>query len=159
MKLTTTEAVEKYRDVLFRIAFNICRCEVDADDAVQDCFIRYHTAGMEYDNEEHLRAWLIRVMINLSKNIVKSFWRRNRENWEEYMADIPFEEPGDGSLFEAVMTLPSKYRIVIHLFYFEDYSVNEIAGILKSPVNTVKSQLSRGRKLLKEKLMEEWQDE
>lgn len=75
------------------------------------------------------------------------------------MADIPFEEPSDGSLFEAVMTLPSKYRIVIHLFYYEDCSINEIAGILKVPVNTVKSQLRRGRKLLKETLKEEWQDE
>lgn len=159
MRLTTTETVEKYKNTLFRLAFNICRCEADADDVVQDCFIKYHTANMEYESAEHLKAWLIRVTINLSKNVVSSFWRRNRENWEEYMADIPFEEPSDGSLFEAVMTLPSKYRIAIHLFYYEDCSINEIAGILKVPVNTVKSQLRRGRKLLKETLKEEWQDE
>ena len=159
MRPTTTKAVEEYKDVLFRIAFNICRCEADADDAVQDCFIKYHTSNVEYENEEHLKAWLIRVTINLAKNITVSFWRRNRENWEEYMADMPFEEPSDRNLFEAVVKLPSKYRIAIHLFYYEDYTINEIAEILGMPGNTVKSQLSRGRKLLKKKLKEEWQDE
>lgn len=75
------------------------------------------------------------------------------------MAEMPFEEPGDSDVFEAVMTLPARYRLVIHLFYYEEYSVKEIAEILETPVNTVKSRLSRGRKLLKKKLKEEWQDE
>ena len=159
LRLTTTETVEKYKDTLFRIAFHICRCEADADDAVQECFCKYHTVRMEYESEEHLKAWLIRVTINFARNIATSFWRRNREGWEEYMAEMPFEEPGDSDVFEAVMTLPARYRLVIHLFYYEEYSVKEIAEILETPVNTVKSRLSRGRKLLKKKLKEEWQDE
>lgn len=159
MRITTTEAIEKYKDTLFRIAFNICRCEADADDAAQECFIKYHTSDMEYDDEKHLKAWLIRVTINISKNITMSFWRRNRQKWEDYMNDLPFEEPEDSELFETVMNLPAKYRIVIHLFYYEDYTVGEIAEILGKSQNTVKSQLSRGRKILKSKLKEVWRDE
>ncbi len=75
------------------------------------------------------------------------------------MNDLPFEEPEDSELFETVMNLPAKYRIVIHLFYYEDYTVGEIAEILGKPQNTVKSQLSRGRKILKSKLKEVWRDE
>ena len=75
------------------------------------------------------------------------------------METLVFEEPEDGRLFEAVMQLPEKYRIVIHLFYYEDYSVREIAELLKRRENTVKSQLARGRMFLKDMLKEEWDDE
>lgn len=159
MRLSLIKAVDEYKDTLFRIAFNICRCEADADDAVQDCFIKYHTLNKEFEDDEHLKAWLIRITINRAKDIATSFWRRHRENWEEYMADMPFEQPSDSRLFESVMGLPTKYRIVIHLFYYEDYSIKEIAEILSISESTVKSQLSRARKLLKENLKEEWQDE
>ena len=75
------------------------------------------------------------------------------------MNELPFEEPEDNRLFEAVMRLPDKYRIVVHLFYYEDYTIAEIAQILKRREGTVKSQLNRGRKLLKTILMEEWEDD
>ena len=75
------------------------------------------------------------------------------------MNELAFEEPEDGRLFEAVMRLPEKYRTVIHLFYYEDYAVEEIAGILRRPCGTVKSQLNRGRKLLKHMLQEGWNDD
>ncbi|MCI9669018.1 MAG: RNA polymerase subunit sigma, partial [Oscillospiraceae bacterium] len=104
----------------------------------------------------HLKAWLIRVAINRAKDITASFWRKNKVNWEDYMAELPFQEPEDSRLFEAVMRLPGKYRTVIHLFYYEGYAVEEIAGILRRPAGTVKSQLNRGRKLLKNTLQEEW---
>ena len=75
------------------------------------------------------------------------------------MNDLVFQEPEDSRLFEAVMRLPEKYRSVIHLFYYEDYSVEEIAMILHRPKGTVKSQLSRGKKLLKNMLQEGWNDD
>jgi RNA polymerase sigma-70 factor (ECF subfamily) len=137
----------------------VCRNRADADDVTQDVFLKYHTTDMDYESEEHIRAWLIRVAINRAKDIAGSFWRRNKVAWEEYMDDLPFETPEDKGLFEAVMRLPDKYRVVIHLFYYEDYSVEEIAQILKSPTGTVKSQLSRGRMLLKNMLEEEWNDD
>ena len=75
---------------------------------------------------------------------------------EDYMETLTFESEESSELFEAVMTLPEKYRITIHLFYYEDYSVNEIADIQKISVSNVKTRLSRGRMLLKEKLKEAW---
>ncbi len=75
------------------------------------------------------------------------------------MDELEFVEPQDKGLFEVVMRLPRKYRIVIHLFYYEEYSIEQISSILRIPTGTVKSQLSRARKLLKNELMEEWEDE
>ncbi len=75
------------------------------------------------------------------------------------MEELEFEEPEDSRLFEAVMRLPEKYRAVIHLFYYEDYAVEEISSILRRPEGTIKSQLNRGRKLLKSMLQEEWDDD
>ena len=75
------------------------------------------------------------------------------------MEELAFEEPEDGRLFEAVMRLPEKYRTVIHLFHYEGYAVQEIADILRRSQGTVKSQLNRGRKLLKNMLQEEWDDD
>ncbi len=159
MRLSTEETLTKYKDRLFTIALNICQNPADADDAVQDVFIKYYSLNKEFDDETHLKAWLIRVTINRAKDITSSFWRKHRETLEEYMETLVFEEPEDGRLFEAVIKLPEKYRIAIHLYYYEEYSVREIADILKSRESTVKSQLSRGRKLLREKLKEEWNDE
>lgn len=159
MRLSVDETFQKYGDRIFSAAFSVCQNRADADDAVQDTLLRYHSLDKEYENEEHLKAWLIRVAINRAKDIGSSFWRKNKVAWEEYMDELVFEEPGDNRLFEAVMRLPEKYRTVIHLFYYEDYSVDEIARILRRPAGTIKSQLNRGRKLLKITLQEEWSDD
>lgn len=159
MKLSVDETYEKYADRVFAAAFSICRNRADADDVVQDTFIKYYSLGQDYADEDHIRAWLLRVAINRAKDITSSFWRKNRVTWEVYMDELVFEEPSDNRLFEAVMGLPDRYRIVIHLFYYEEYSVSEIAEILHSRKGTVKSQLNRGRKLLKSILMEEWNDD
>ncbi len=159
MRLTADEAIRRYGDRMYAAAFSVCRSHDDADDAVQDALIKYHTLRLDYHDEEHLKAWLLRVTINRAKDIASSFWRRNTASWEDYMATLPFEAPEDSRLFEAVMRLPEKYRTVIHLFYYEEYSVREIAQLLRSREGTVKSQLSRGRKLLKTMLGEEWDDD
>ena len=159
MRLSADEAFRKYGDRVFSAAFSVCRSRSDADDVTQNTFLKYHSLALDYADEEHLRAWLIRVAINGAKDIAASFWRKNRVSWEEYMGELEFQEPEDSRLFAAVMGLPRKYRLVIHLFYFEDYSVRQIARILRCREGTVKSQLSRGRKLLKNKLKEEWDDD
>lgn len=159
MKLTAEEAYRKYADRVFAAAFSVCGNRADADDAVQETFIRYCSGSEDFRDEGHIRAWLMRAAINRAKDLRRSFWRRNRVSWEDYMAEIPFEEPEDGRLFEAVMRLPEKYRTVIHLFYYEEYDIREIAEILHRKQGTVKSQLSRGRQLLKQMLKEEWTDD
>lgn len=159
MKLTVDEAFYKYGDRVFAAAFSICQNRADADDIVQSTFFKYYSMDLDYDSDSHIKAWLLRVAVNQAKDLKKSFWHRNVVQWEEYMNELPFEQEKDSRLFDAVMRLPDKYRISIHLFYYEEYSIQEIAHILKCREGTVKSQLSRGRKLLKTMLLEEWNDD
>lgn len=159
MRRSTQELFEKYRDNLYAVAFNVCRNAEDAEDVVQDTFLQYYSLKKEFDSEQHIRAWLIRVAINKAKNRTRSFWRRNKVSLEDYMETLPFETQESENLFGTVMHLPDKYRIVIHLFYYEDYSVREISEILRLSENNVKVRLSRGRSLLKEKLQEEWEND
>lgn len=159
MRQKLQELVTLYQDNLFAVAFNICKNTQDAEDVVQDTFIRYYTLKKEFDSRQHIRAWLIRVTINRAKNVNHTFWRRNKLSLEDYMETLSFETKESENLFETVMKLPEKYRIVIHLFYYEDYSVNEIADILKISESNVKVRLSRGRRLLRDALKEEWKDD
>lgn len=159
MRESVKELFEKYQNNLYAAAFNVCKNAEDAKDVVQDTFIQYYSLKKDFDNEQHIRAWLLRVAINKAKNINRTFWRRNKVPLEEYMETLIFETPESEELFETVMKLPEKYRIVVHLFYYEDYTVHEIAEILKITESNVKVRLSRGRALLKEKLQEEWEDD
>lgn len=155
MRLSVDEAFRKYGDRVFSAAFSICRSREDADDVVQDTFLKYLSRNMDYIDEAHLKAWLLRVAINRAKDIAGAFWRRNRVSWEEYMDELEFVQPEDRCLFDAVMRLPEKYRIVIHLYYYEEYSIDEISAATRRRQGTVKSQLSRGRELLKSMLTED----
>lgn len=159
MRQPVQELIARYRENLFAAAFNVCKNTQDAEDIVQDTFIQYYTFKKEFDDEQHIRAWLFRVAINKAKNITHTFWRRNKIPLEEYMETLTFETPESQGLFETVMKLPEKYRVIIHLFYYEDYSVQEIAGILKISESNVKVRLTRGRRMLKETLKEEWADD
>lgn len=151
--------IEQYKNNIYAIAFNVCQNTQDAEDVVQDTFIQYISIKKEFETETHIRAWLIRVAINKAKNKTISFFRRNTLPLEDYTATLTFESADSSELFEAVMKLPEKYRVVIHLFYYEDYSVNEIADIQKISVSNAKTRLSRGRMLLKEMLKEAWEDD
>jgi len=152
--------IEKYKNSIYVMAFNICKNTHDAEDVVQDTFIQYISLKKDFETEQHIRAWLIRVAINKAKNKNTTFFRRNALPLEDYMETLTFESSESSELFEAVMKLPKKYRVIIHLFYYEDYSVNEIADILKISESNAKVRLSRGRKLLRETLKEEvWEDD
>ncbi len=159
MKQPTEELIGRYRDNLFSAAFQVCKNAADADDIVQETFLQYHVTKKEFDDEQHIRAWLIRVAVNKAKNVNRSFWRQHKVPLEEYMETLVFETPKEEELFETVMKLPQKYRIVIHLYYYESYSVREIAGILKLSESNVKVRLTRGRKLLRQALKEDWEDD
>ena len=158
MKIETEVIMDKYKDNLFSVAFNICRNATDADDVVQDTLIQYHTTEKQFDSEQHIRSWLLRVAINKAKNINMSFFRRASVPIEDYIETLVFETSEEKDLLEAVLRLPEKYRIAIHLFYYEEYSVKEISEILHTSESNVKVRLSRGRKLLKTSLQEAWID-
>ena len=159
MRMETEVLMDRYKDNLFAVAFNVCKNAADADDVVQDTFIQYHTQTRQFESEQHIKAWLIRVAINRAINVTRSLWRRSSLPLEEYMESLPFETPEESTLFAQVMALPEKYRVVIHLFYYEDYPVRDIASILKVSEANVKVRLSRGRGLLKQALKEEWSDD
>ena len=150
MRMQTEFLVERYQQNMFAAALSACKDPQDAEDAVQEALLAYHTSGKEFESEEHIRAWLLRVAINKAKNMRMSFWKKHKVSLEDYMESISFETEQESELFEAVMELPEKYRVVLHLYYYEDYSIREIGKILRRTENTVKSQLSRGRALLKE---------
>ena len=156
MRQSVQKLIERYQNNLYAIAFSICKNPSDAQDVVQDTFIQYYTSKKEFEDEQHLRAWLICVAINKAKNMTLTFWHQHKVSLEEYMETLTFETPESENLFEEVMKLPKKYRIVIHLFYYEDYSVKEIAEILNLSQSNVKVRLSRARALLKESLKGEW---
>lgn len=151
--------VERYKNNLYAAAFSVCRRPQDAEDAAQETFIEYWSHNKDFESPAHLRAWLLRVAINKAKNKTNSFFRKNTLPLEEYTQTLTFETQEASELFEAVMALPENYRVPIHLFYYEDYSVAEIANILHLTEGSVKTRLSRGRKMLKNTLQEAWDDD
>lgn len=159
MRLPVDTLVQRYHQNLYAAAYSVCANREDAEEAAQDAFIQYHLSKKEFANEEHIRAWLIRVAINKAKNAAKSFWRRHRVTLEEQMQGMAFESDVDSQVFEAAMRLPDNYRPVVHLFYYEDYSVREIAGILGLSEANVKTRLSRARAMLRDTLKEVWSDD
>ena len=158
MAIDINEICTKYGDRLYAVAFNICRQPQDAEDIVQETFLRLYRSDKDFESEEHLKAWLIRVTINTAKSLYTSFWHKNRVSYEDYMENIAFEDPCDRELMEVVMSLPQKYRIIVHLYYYEGYKTREIADILNLSENTVKTRLVQSRRILKTKL-EGWEDE
>ena len=159
MRQPVQKLIEQYQNNLYAAAFNICQNQMDAEDVVQETFVQYYATKKEFENEQHIRAWLLRIAINKAKNCCRTFWKKNKCTLEDYMETLPFPDSQSRSLFEEVMNLPDKYRIVIHLFYYEDYTVREIAEILKLSESNVKVRLSRGRTLLRETLKEEWKND
>ena len=159
MRMETQALAETYRDRLFAAAFQVCGNAADAEDAAQEALLRYHISEKQFESEQHIRAWLLRVAINCAKNVSRSFFRRNTVPLEDYMDSLEFDSGESREIFQEVMNLPETYRLVIHLYYYEDYSVAEIGRILGLTESNVKVRLSRGRQLLKKSLQEEWDDE
>ena len=159
MKIDTEQVIATYKDRIFAIGLTMLKNPDDAEDVVQETFLRYHTYKKDFESKEHIESWLYKVAINKAKDIQRKFWRRKQVSMEDYMATIPFDRSQDEELFQAVMALPSKYSIVIHLYYYEDYSIREIAQQLKLNEGNVKVRLSRARQLLKKQLKENWNDE
>lgn len=159
MRLPIETIITQYQQNLYAVALNICKSPQDGEDVVQDTLLAYLSTHKDFETEEHIRAWLLRVAINKAKNKTTSFFRRRCVPFEDYVETLTFETPESSLIFDGVMALPEKYRVVIHLFYYEDYSAKEIAQILKLSESNVKVRLSRGRTMLKQTLKEIWQDD
>ena len=141
--------IEKYSNMVYRLALTRTNTKENSEDVYQEVFLRLARKMPEFENEEHEKAWLIRVTINCSKNLLNSSFLKNTTEMKE---DIVFETKERHDIYYAVQELPVKYRTIIYLFYYEDYKISEISKILKINENTIKSRLSRAREKLKEKV-------
>ena len=150
------EAIDKYSDMVYRVALTRTGIIENAEDVFQDVFIKYSQKAPRFESEEHRKAWLIRVTINLSKNIKTSAWNRKVVNLDE---NIKFESKEESDIFSIVCELSENYRTVIYLFYYEGYKVKEISEILKKSEGTIKTWLSRAREILKTKVQGGFEDE
>lgn len=121
----------------------------DAEDILQNTFLSFIQQNPAFESEEHEKAWFLRVAINKSKDYIKRSWFKNRLPLTENLSYLPEEERG---VLEEVMKLDKKYRIPINLFYYEGYSISEIADLMQVKSSTIKTRLSRGRHILKKKL-------
>lgn len=143
---------EMHKDMVFRIAMTYVKNVEDAKDIVQDTFIRLDSYRKQFENEEHCKRWLIRVAINLAKDHLRSFWSSKRDGSEDAMRqldEIPAVDNKDSELLTEVFSLPSKYKAVIYLHYYEGYDYHEIAKILRISLSCVKMRAKRGRELLR----------
>jgi len=143
------DIVEKHFDMIYKLALSQTKSRDMADDVVQEVFLRFLKSDKNFESDEHIKAWLIRVAINCSHNVFSNSWAQKTAPLTE---DIVFDTEEKGDVYYAVLELPQKYRAVIHLFYYEDMSIDEISKALGSNPSTVKSQLSRGRKMLRNML-------
>ena len=148
-----TQAVERWGDMVWRLALARTANVPDAEDVFQEVFLRFFRHEDELKSDEHRKAWLLRCTVNRANSLFSSPWRK-RTLPLEVAAQVGVEDEYR-EVYSAVLSLPARYRAVIHLHYFEGLSVAEIAGTLDLPEGTVKSQLSRGRAFLRDLLNEE----
>ena len=140
------DAVANYSKSIARAAFTYLKNTADAEDITQEVFLALLEKQPHFESEEHLKAWLLRVAINKSKNALKSGWFTRTQPLFEA---LPALSPQENEVLSCVISLDEKYRIPIHLFYYEGYSIEEIGKILRLNPATVGTRLARGRALLK----------
>ncbi|WP_145330820.1 RNA polymerase sigma factor [Paenibacillus xylanexedens] len=143
-----TNIYDTYADTLFRIAMVHLGKREDAEEATQDTFIKWMEKAPVFNDAEHQKAWLIRVITNHCKSLLRKGWRK-REVKLEAVEPVMMDNPEDQALIELVLSLPVKYRSVVHLYYYEDYGIRDISKILEISESAAKMRLQRGRQLLK----------
>lgn len=143
----------RYGEMLFRVCFSMLRSKEDAEDAVQDVFLKYYTNPRSFNDPEHEKAWFIRVTANYCKDVMRKRTVRSAVGLDEVgdLEDYGIEDDG-GALLKAIFSLPEKYKTVFVLHYLEEMSIADVAKALGLGQSAVKMRLSRGRELLKEKL-------
>lgn len=148
-------AVQRYRDMVWRVALNACRQTQDAEDVVQDVFLKLYTTRREFAGEEHLKHWLLRVTVNRCRTLLACPWRTRRA---DTVPDAPDPaqalDAGQRALYEAVRALPPGQRVALYLYYFEGYSTAEIAQLLHLRQTAVTTRLHRARTRLRALLEE-----
>ena len=148
----TEAVVRRYADTVYRLAYARTGSRADADDVFQEVFMRYLRKKPKFTDEEHLKAWLIRVTVNCSKSLISSYWNRHTEGLNE---NLIFDSVKEYDLYYELMKLKPDEREVIHLYYYEDMDTRQIAQALNISEAAVRKRLSRARKSLRELMKEE----
>ena len=148
--------IQRYKATVYSVALSYVNNREDADDIFQEVFLIYFRTNPQFNEEEHRKAWLIRTTINCSKRVVDSTYRKRTVPLDEMEEEsFQFQTKEENAVYVALQALPEKYRTVLHLFYFEDMSIDMICKVLDLKSSTVKVQLMRGREMMKEKVKEE----
>lgn len=146
------EILREYSDMVYRIALTNTGQKFDADDIFQEVFLAFFKSPVQFESEEHIKHWLIRVTVNFCKKHHRSAWQKKTVPLDTAMQLPACMTEQEFAVYDAVCKLPVKYRTVIQLFYFEDMTVEEISRTLHRKNTTVKSQLARARAKLREML-------
>ncbi len=145
-----SEVYERNVDSVYRVCFMHLGEVSDAEDATQSVFLKYLKRKQTFSDEAHEKAWFIVTARNYCRDTLKCWWRKNRSDIEEITDNTLFSDNGDdGTVLEKLMALPPKYKEVLYLYYYEEYSVKEISKLIKRNESTVRTHLSVGRKKLK----------
>ncbi len=145
---------DRMLDDVYKAALSCCKNRDDADDAVQNAFLKLLKTDTEFTDDEHIKRWLIRVAVNECKSGWRSFWHRNKVSFDDLDTEPSYRDETHGELLGTLNRLPQNYRAVIHLYYYEGYDVREIAEILSITESNVQIRLMRARNKMK-KLLEE----
>ena len=150
-----TALAEKYMDMVYRIALNALGSVADAEDVTQNVMVRLYRADPDFESEEHAKRWLVRVAVNESKRLVGLPWKKREASFEEVLNIADGSDGFEQGLLMKVAGLPPKYRVPMYLYYYEGYSVKEIAELTGSKISTLQTRLARGREKLRAVLEEE----
>lgn len=154
------QLIDRYQSMVYGLALARTNSPADADDVFQEVFLACFRSGKAFRDEEHRKAWLLRTTVNISRRFTASTWRRKTVPLSEREdIPVPFREPEENLVWEAVQSLEEAYRLPIYLFYFQELSTQEIGKVLHLRPGTVRMRLSRGREKLREKLKGEYFDE
>lgn len=145
-------AIERHADTVRRLCMIHLKNYADTEDIFQTVFLKYVLSSVSFENEEHERAWFIRVTINACKDLLKNFFRSHTVSIDEILEQPAEIQQDNREVLEAVLSLPSRYRDVVYLYYYEEYTAPQISEILGKKVNTIYTLLNRAKKILKEKL-------
>ena len=144
--------IEQYSDTVRRLCMIHLKNHADTEDIFQTVFLKYVLSSVSFENEEHEKAWFIRVTINACKDLLKSFFRTHIVSLDEILDQPALLPPDNREVLEAVLSPPSKYRDVVYLHYYEEYSAPQISRILNKNVNTIYTLLTRSKEMLRKKL-------
>ena len=150
-----SQAARTYGDTIYRVALHALKNPADAEDVMQTVLLRLFERKKEFESEEHLKHWLLRVAVNESRKVMRSFRRHSVVPLEEWRDSPALEDPDRADLLRAVMGLEAKYRLVIYLYYYEGCTVAETAAALRANPSTVQTWLLRARERLRKELSPE----